>query len=170
MKLHNGMRPQDIVILLKILLMKEKPWQYRDLATDLNISISEISSSISRSALAGLINPDTRKINRQSLMEFLEYGLKYVFPVVPGRFTTGIATSHSHPFYKNKIASQEDYVWPNEAGNTRGVAIEPLHANITAAITKDELLYRLLASVDVLRTGKTRERKMAVAELKHAVL
>lgn len=35
MKSHNGMRPQDIVVLLKIIALGEKEWQYRDLASQL---------------------------------------------------------------------------------------------------------------------------------------
>lgn len=52
------MRPQDIVILLKIISLgaKDKPWQFRDLSASPRISISVISESLSRSEQAGLIN------------------------------------------------------------------------------------------------------------------
>ncbi|MFN5428689.1 MAG: hypothetical protein ACK5BO_11690, partial [Bacteroidota bacterium] len=66
MKSHNGMRPQDIVILLKIITVDNIKWQYRDLASSLSISISEISESLSRSHLAGLVDESRRIVHRQS--------------------------------------------------------------------------------------------------------
>lgn len=51
MKSHNGMRTQDIVILLKIIALGDQKWQYRNPASQLYISISEISESLNRSAI-----------------------------------------------------------------------------------------------------------------------
>lgn len=170
MKSHNGMRPQDVVILLKILTTAQPDWQYRDLASSLNISISEISESLSRSHLAGLVDVSRKKIFRQSLMEFIQYGLHYVFPQVPGTMVTGIGTAHSHPFYKNKFISDVNFVWPDHDGDMRGLAIQPLYKSVTKAAKKDEVLYKLLASIDIIRVGKTRELKVAIEELKKIIL
>src|SRR5262245_9098647 len=104
MKAHNGMRPQDIVILLKVLSTNKSNWQYRDLSTDLFISVSEISESLHRSHIAGLIDERLRRVYRQSLMEFIEHGLHYVFPVLPGTLVTGMPTAHSYPFFKTHFA------------------------------------------------------------------
>jgi hypothetical protein len=35
---HNGMRPQDLVVLLKIIILKNKDLQLKDLANSLYIS------------------------------------------------------------------------------------------------------------------------------------
>jgi hypothetical protein len=86
-------RPQDIVILLKIITLKDKAWQYRDLSSSLFISISEISESLNRSAIGGLYGGNTKSIKRNALMEFIQYGLSYVFPQIPGALVTGIDTS-----------------------------------------------------------------------------
>src|ERR1700761_3830254 len=83
MKAHNGMRPHDIAVLLKILSMEEG-WLSKDLSASLFISGSEISESLNRSMIARLISQDKRKVARQSLFEFLIYGLKYSFPVEIG--------------------------------------------------------------------------------------
>jgi len=40
---HNGMRPQDIVVLSKIFLLENSEWRISDLAHSLKISSSEIS-------------------------------------------------------------------------------------------------------------------------------
>ena len=103
MKSHNGMRPQDIVILLKIITVDNIKWQYRDLASSLSISISEISESLIRSHLAGLVDESRRIVHRQSLLEFIEHGLKYVFPQAPGTLVTGIPTAHSHIFFEKSL-------------------------------------------------------------------
>jgi hypothetical protein len=170
MKSHNGMRPQDVVILLKILTIYKPDWQYRDLAESLSISISEISESLNRSHIAGLIDVNRKKVFNQSLMEFIEYGLHYVFPQMPGTLVTGMGTAHSHSFYKKKIISDLNFVWPDEDGDLRGLAIQPLYKSVVKAARKDEVLYKLLASVDIIRVGKTRERKIALEELKKYIL
>jgi hypothetical protein len=164
------MRPQDIVILLKLVSLQGKPWQYRDLASELYIPLSEISGSLSRSEKAGLYNGALRNVHRQSLMEFIQFGLKYVFPVSPGTMVTGIATAHSHPFYGKFFKAEMQYAWPDEHGDIRGLGIEPLHPNVSKAARKDEMLYKMLASIDILRVGRTRELKMAIEELKKDIL
>jgi hypothetical protein len=68
MRKHNGMRPQDVAILLKICALGQQPWQMAGLASSLRISISEVSESLNRSQLAGLIDFTKKKVNRQNLL------------------------------------------------------------------------------------------------------
>ncbi len=164
------MRPQDVIILLKLLTIKEPIWQYRDLASSLFISISEISESLNRSHIAGLVDESKRKVHRKSLMEFIEFGLHYVFPQFPGSMVTGIPTAHSYKFYASKFASELNYVWPDDKGTMRGLSIEPLYKTVVKAVKEDEQLYKLLASIDIIRVGKAREMKVAIAELKKTIL
>jgi hypothetical protein len=170
MKSHNGMRPQDILILLKIITLGDAKWQYRDLARDLSISVSEVSESLTRSHMAGLVDESRRRVHRQSLMEFIEHGLHYVFPQVPGTLVTGVPTSHSHPYFKDKFESDLNYVWPDPQGTERGLAINPLHKGVTAAVKKDDNLYKLLPCIDVIRIGRVREIQLALRELKKYIL
>jgi hypothetical protein len=170
MRSHNGMRPQDIVILLKLLTIEKADWQYRDLSSSLFISTSEVSESLKRSQLAGLIDNSRKKVYRQSLMEFIEHGLHYVFPQQPGSMVTGIATAHSHPYYQSLFICDVNYVWEDENGTMRGLAIEPLYKGVVQAVKKDEALYKILASIDIIRVGKTRELKAARQELQNAIL
>jgi len=170
MKTHNGMRPQDIVILIKILTWVKPNWQYRDLASSLYLSISEISESLNRSHIAGLIDESKRKVYRQSLMEFVRYGLHYVFPQIPGTMVTGIPTAHSYPYYSKLFISELNYVWPDIDGNMRGLVIQPLYKSVVNAVKEDDLLYKLLASIDIIRVGRTRELKVAIEELQKVIL
>ncbi|HXB45316.1 MAG TPA: hypothetical protein VNV85_14725 [Puia sp.] len=170
MRQHNGMRPQDIVVLLKIIALDNKPWQNKDLSWSLHISSSEISECLNRNYIAGLIESQKKKVSRQSLMEFLEHGLHYVFPVVPGPLTNGIPTAHSHPFMSEYFKSDEYYVWPDFEGRTRGSAIQPLYKELAKSVKNDDMLYKLLALIDVIRVGRARELKVAVSELKKIIL
>src|SRR5450755_4630092 len=111
MRKHNGMRPQDIVTLLKIIALGSKAWQNKDLSQSLFISSSEISEALNRNEMAGLIDYKKKRVNRQPLMEFLEHGLHYVFPQHPGSMVNGIPTAHSHPFMKQFFSSDLQYVW-----------------------------------------------------------
>ena len=161
MKAHNGMRPHDIVVLLKIIALGDTPWKNKELAASLHISPSEISESISRSQFAGLMSSDRRKVFHVGLTTFLLNGLKYVFPVKPGSVVKGMPTAHSAPLMEQYFASEEAYVWPDVLGNRRGVAIEPLYPGAVAAAREDDILYALLVICDVFRVGKLREIKKA---------
>ncbi len=164
------MRPQDIVILLKIIALESSDWQLKDLASSLYISPSEISESLNRSAIAGLIDHNKHRINRQAFFEFLVHGIRYVFPQQPGYMTNGIPTAHSHEYLRKKIVSDQYYVWPDPLGKERGVAVDPLYGKQVEAVKNDAQLYKLLALVDVLRIGRVREIKLAVAELERIML
>lgn len=170
MRKHNGMRPQDVAILLKIVSMNTEHWQLAVLANSLRISISEISESLNRSRIAGLIDYNKKKINRQNLMEFLEHGVRYVFPQEPGSMVRGIPTAHSHSFMKKNFLSEIDYVWPDNKGSIMGLKIEPFYPKQVEAVNEDELYYKLLSLVDVIRVGKVREIKYAVNELRKNIL
>jgi len=56
------MCPQDVAILLKIILLNSERWQLVKLSSSLKISISEISESLNRSRLAGLVDYNKKKV------------------------------------------------------------------------------------------------------------
>jgi hypothetical protein len=165
------MRPQDIVILLKIISKKDQPWQNKDLANELFISQSEISDSLNRSGMGGLIEHEKKKkVYRKSLIEFIEHGLHYVFPALPGSMVNGLYTAHSHPFMQKHFSSELNYVWPDLRGKVRGLSIEPLYKEQVKAASLDNTLYLMLALIDVIRVGRVRELQIAVRELKNLIL
>jgi hypothetical protein len=170
MRKHNGIRPQDIAILMKVVSLGNQTWQLTVLSNSLAISISEISESLNRSRLAKLIDYEKKKVNRQNLLEFLEHGIKYVFPQQPGSMVRGIPTAHSHPFLKEIFISEMNYVWPDSKGEIMGLSIEPLYPKQIHAVKDKPVFYKLMALIDVVRVGKVREIKFAVAELKKQIL
>ena len=167
MKKHNGMRPQDIVVLLKIISIRDDDWRNIDIANAIRISPSEVSEALNRCKIAKLIDSKKRKVNINSFEEFLVYGLKYVFPTEPGAIVKGIPTAHSASPIKEHISSDADvYVWANARGTHRGQAIEPLYKSLPQIVQEDKLFYELLIIVDTIRVGRVREIKIAVEELK----
>lgn len=165
-KMKSGnyqMKPQDIVILMKIIAINNDNWKQQALAESLIMSQSEISQSLARLQYCGLLLG--KNVMRTSLLEFLQYGISYVFPQKPGAIVRGVPTAHSTlPLSKN-IISDENYVWPTSKGTMRGQCIIPLYPTVTDAVVKDNQLHELLSLVDALRVGKVRERNLAMQEL-----
>lgn len=166
MKKHNGMRPHDIVILLKISSKGNKEWKMKDLALELSISPSEVSESINRSVYAGLISGDKKRLIKTAILEFLEHGFKYVYPQQLGAMVRGLPTAYSAYPISEEIQNSEKVVWPYADGNVRGQAIEPLHPNVPKACLQDKIMYELLSLTEALRIGRAREKQIAIDELK----
>lgn len=161
------MRPQDIVVLLKIISLQQVQWKNKDLAYSLQISASEITEALNRCKIAGLIDSKKRKVHINSFSEFLIFGLKYVFPVEPGAMVRGTPTAHSAPPLNLFLNSTNDkFVWPYANGSHRGQAIEPLYKKLPAVVAEDQLFYELLTIIDTIRVGRAREVKIAIEELK----
>lgn len=160
------MKPQDILLLLKIISMNDKSWNQKPIAEALAMSQSEVSESVARSKYAGLLDPSGKQVMKLSLMDFLQYGIRYAFPQKPGPVVRGIPTSHSASPLNKEIQSTENYVWPYAKGSMRGHSIIPLYISVPKAALKDNDLYELLAMVDALRVGRAREKEIAITELK----
>ena len=75
------LKPQDIFVLLKLVVMGSRPASYTILAMELGMSSSQIHSAIKRTLAAKLAVRQSEKIvpNFRNLEEFLIHGLKYVF-------------------------------------------------------------------------------------------
>ncbi|MCL4484607.1 MAG: hypothetical protein M1445_18680 [Bacteroidetes bacterium] len=150
--------------------MNMESLRFADIADSLKISASEVSESLERSRMARLVSEDKRELYRSSLMEFLVFGLKYVFPASPGAMIRGVATAHAAPPLNNIITAQNDlFVWPTAKGATRGQAIVPLYKTVPEAAIKDAKLYELLALTDAIRVGRVREVNIAIEELKKRI-
>ncbi len=163
------MKPQDIVILLKIIALNDDKWKQQSIADSLIMSQSEISQSVARMLYSGLLFENGKKVMRNSLLEFLQYGIAYVFPQKPGAMVRGIPTAHSSLPLSTIIVSNENYVWPSAKGTMRGQSIIPLYPSVPDAVKNDGYLHELLSLVDALRVGKARERNLAMQELTNRI-
>lgn len=165
------LKPQDIVILLKLVAKtaKSAPWNFATLAKELYMSSSEVHAGFKRAVKSQLINQQTRELNLNALSEFIVHGLRYVFPAERGEITRGLPTAHAADPLKTDLVEDCDLppVWPYAHGTTRGQAFLPLYESVPRAVESDPLLYELLALVDAIRGGRSRERNLAIKELKH---
>lgn len=162
----HQLKPQDVLLLLKIVSEDNVLWNQKPMAEALGMSQSEVSESVGRSKYARLLDPKGKSVYKMALMEFLQYGLRYVFPVKPGPVVRGIPTAHSTSPLNDQIQSKEHYVWPYGKGTIRGHSILPLYPSAPEAALKDGKLHALLALVDAMRVGRAREKELAVDELK----
>jgi len=137
-----------------------------------HISNSEISESLNRSRIARLLSNDKKKVFKRSLLEFIQYGLKYVFLGEPGAVVKGVATSHSVYPLKDLITSGNDpgYVWPYSQGRSRGMSLTPLYKTIPEIAYDNQDFYELLCLIDAIRVGKSREVKFALIELEKRII
>lgn len=150
------------------LAFTESLFSVRALELETGISKSQVSLSLKRMFDVGLAKLDRKtglpKANCRGLLEFIAYGIQYVFPAKEGEVTRGIATSIAAPVLHGKLMTSGELapIWPYFKGQTKGVAVQPLHENISVAIRKDDLSYALLALTDAVRIGHSRERSIAI--------
>lgn len=164
------LKPQDVVILLKLVALGAQPWTYLRLAFDLAISQSEVHAGVRRAVAARLMNDATTASGRPiqpALLEFLIHGVKYAYPPDRGQLTRGMPTAHGAPPLNREIVGSNEPppVWPHPEGTIRGFAFSPLYPSVPIAASHDPKLYELLALVDAIRDGRARERNLATKEL-----
>ncbi len=161
-------KSQDILVLLKVLCEGRKKWKYESLQVDLHLSVSAIHRSLERCVRARFISPSPfNDIYILNISEFLIHGIAYTFAIEPGKLTRGIATAHSAPPLNEKIISEKEiYVWPYLKGKLRGQSIEPLMKHVPEIVQHDKSLYEILALIDAIRIGRTREKEIAANLLK----
>jgi hypothetical protein len=164
------LKPQDVLVLLKLVSIYPHEWAYNTLAVELSMSPSEVHAAVKRSVKAGLANHGEPQIkpNISRLEEFLVYGIQYVFVPDRGELTRGMPTAFAAKPLLGKIVMPDEPapVWPDPEGPERGQAFSPLYKSVPKAARKDAILYEYLAIVDAIRGGRVRERELAIKELK----
>ena len=163
-------KPQDILVLLKLVALGRIDWAYNKLAIELDMSSSEVHAACKRAVQANLATQEGNKVkvNIINLIEFISHGLKYVFVAVRGEMTRGMPTAHAaKPMSDLILADNEPVpVWPCSNGEVRGLSFLPLYKSAPQAAQNDNQLYQLLVLVDAIRGGRARERNIALKELK----
>lgn len=167
-------KPQDMVVLAKLIAHPgDETWSQNSIAFELCLSPSQINSALKRLVAAGLITPyhppNKPKPIIQACEEFFIHGFKYVFPEKLGEISRGVRTSYAAPSFKGEVSLGRDAipVWPYGEGKERGVALKPLYPSVPESISKhpDPVFYDLLTLLDAIRSGRSREKKIAVQRL-----
>lgn len=164
------LKPQDVLVMLKLVALRAEPWSYAWLGVNLDMSVSQLHSAIKRSLSAKLAvkQSDSIRPNIRNLEEFLVHGLRYVFIPEKGELVRGMPTAYAASPLKEVIvqSSEPPPVWPDAEGKVRGMAFSPIYKLAPKAAKADQKLYELLVLVDAIRDGRAREIDIAVKELK----
>jgi len=161
------LRPQDLVVLLRLSLDEDALPSYAGLSAELSLTASEIHAAVDRAVTAQLARKDERgkpRVVREALRQFVQHGARYCFPATRGELTRGMATLHAAPPLKDKIVQTNEPVpvWPDKNGTVRGMAFTPLYPTVPEAAARNPGLYSLLVLVDAIRGGSPRERALAI--------
>ncbi len=165
------LKPQDVLVLLKLVAIGENPWTYNGIAVDLCMSPAEVHAAVRRALAAGLAARVGKTIvpERRNLEAFLVHGIRHVFYPEWGELTTGMPTlAAAAPLRREGAVAQEALppVWPDPEGGQRGPSFMPLYKSAPRAARADARLYELLVLVDAIRGGDERVRSRAIRELR----
>lgn len=160
------LKEQDIAVAVRLTQPESASLTYPSLGAALRISASEAHAAVRRATESGLLDR-SRAPRNSSLLEFLVHGIKYAFPGVWKGITRGIPTSIGAPPLSFSFGTSEfPPVWPYANGTARGEGLVPLYRSAPEAALRDPILYEWLALIDAVRSGRARERQLAVAEFK----
>lgn len=160
------LRPQDLLVLLRLALERGPPPSYAALAGELGMTASEVHAAVERAVAAQLACKGAYgkpAVNYAALRLFVEHGARYSFPATRGSLTRGVPTGYAAPPLDAVIRHGTDPVpvWPHRNGPVRGMAFEPLYPSVPLAAGRNPDLYELLALFDAVRGGSVRERNLA---------
>ena len=63
------LKPQDVVLLLKIVSDNNPTWNQKPMAETLGLSQSEVSEAVARCKFSGLLAPDGKTVMKMALIE-----------------------------------------------------------------------------------------------------
>lgn len=160
------LKPQDLLVLLKVAAHPPHHWTYAALGGALAISASEAHASVKRAVASGLAVAPARgewSPVRPNLLEFVLHGARYVWPATAGPVKRGVSTSFGAEPLASLLTSApgEAPVWAHPEGKAKGPTLSPLYRTAPQAALADPALHRLLALLDALRIGRARERSLA---------
>lgn len=164
------LKPQDVLVLLKLIAIGRNNWTYNELALELGMSPAEVHAACKRALAARLaVKSDDKLVpHARNLEEFLVHGIRYVFVPESGGLSRGMPTAVAAPPMASHFDADDEPppVWPDPDGEVRGESFSPLYKSAVFAARNDPALYELLALVDAIRGGRSRVHEFAVKELK----
>ena len=162
------LRPQDLLVLLRLVLQDGPAPSYAALAAELGLTASETHGAVQRAVAAGLayIDPEGGpRVVREALRLFVQHGARYCCAPLRGELTRGLPTGYAAAPLEGLIvapASEPPPVWPDPHGTRRGMTLHPLYPSVPEAARRNPALYELLALFDAVRAGSPRERVLAL--------
>ena len=137
------------------------------LASVLQMSQSTVWKSLRRLKLAKIYSEGVArgagKVDARRLLDVLVHGLPAIYYPQKVGFVRGVPTGIFSPLFRERFATERDavLVWPYSKGKVVGEGLVPTYPSIPAACSRDADLCQVMAAVEILRTGKVRERAAA---------
>ena len=162
------LKPQDLVLVLGIHALSARGWTYATISHALRLSPSEAHSAAQRAVRSRLLDGAARRIRAHNLLEFLEHGVAYAFPAEPGQLARGVPTAASAPPLKGLLLTDPagELVWPHVDGHVMGQVVVPLYRTVATVALAWPEMHELLALVDALRLGRSRDRELSMQQLR----
>lgn len=165
-----AIQSEDVLILLKLAVMKSNKWDLEFLSEELGHEQSEIRNSLDRLAKIRLINHPTNEIMIPELREFILHSVQYLFPAQPGKLVRGMLTGGKPGlFFAIGLPFTSIWAWPKEDGLEHGFEIEPLSPHCCFAATNDAKLRLLLGVTETMRVAGSEARHWAREELNRII-
>jgi len=165
---HGSLKSQDTLVLCSLIF--DPDLMQKEISSLTSLSTSEISLSFKRLRHARLMNSNAQILVYEHCLEFFVHAVKFLFPPLLGGEVVGMKTASS--FKKFSISKSEhsmDVVWPFLKGDTKGLAVYPIHENVPSFCCNRIEYYEFFASLDLIRVGKARERSIGKNVLKSFV-
>jgi len=161
-----ALKPQDTLLALKYWSLKQAGQEsgVRGIAETIGISAGEVSKGTRRLVLSRLAVERSGGVFVEScaLLEWLCYGVRYVYPQESVGYGRGMATSWNCPVLKSEVVPPiPPFVWPVPGGDVDGSWIKPIHDSVPFAASRDVQLYLALSLLEAIRGGKPRELAIA---------
>ena len=120
-----ALKPQDVVVLCKLLIEHEKELPYAKMAEELGMSASETHAAIGRLREGRLVAAEGRDVQRQAIRDFLKYGISHIFPARELEPSRGIPTAWAAPVFDGAFTTGNEPppVWAHPEGTVRGPSV-----------------------------------------------
>ena len=160
------LKPHDLMVAFKLVAILRSEWSYKDLSASIGLSPPGLHKSIRRLIGSGIVYDKDKvlRVAHRKLANFAIHGAPTVFYPQRGQISRGLPTSTFAAPLMGRFSADKDeipVVWPTSTGSVRGESLVPLYPSAPKAAETDTTLYELLSLFDVIRVGRTRERKAA---------
>jgi hypothetical protein len=160
------MKPQDILIALKILANPDTPFRQMDLALSLHLSISEISRALNRLASQHLYIKANKTIAVPQFLYFIEHAAPFIFRLNRTGPTSGNPLFQSQWVQQNRYNPPIQWGWEGHHGTQNLHGYSPFHKSVPKACAKDSAFRRMVLLFEHSLITEGDERNRALVQLR----
>ena len=165
----ESLKPQDVFVACQLAIAGRTNATHEWLGKTLHLSPSTVYEALKRCRHSKLVTGSEHGIQvvPQRLFEFLVHAVPVIYyprRVAPVR---GIPTASFSPAFRDRFTKSGDLVtvWPYSKGKEMGEGLLPIYPSIPIACSQNAELYQMMSTIEILRSGKTREIAVATTYL-----